>query len=137
MQIKKSRFKKWAHVALSGLMLCALPINKAFSREKETLVPSSEKIGLASWYGEKFHGRKTANGDIFSQKKMTCASNHYPLGTWLRITNTRNGKTVIVQVNDRMHPKMKRVVDLSKAAAIEIGIDKSGVGKVKVEDLGK
>lgn len=95
------------------------------------------KTGMASWYHDKFHGRKTANGDVFSQKKFTCASNQYALGTWLKITNIRNGKSVLVRVNDRMSVRMKRVVDLSRAAANQIGMEKAGVGQVRVQSYGK
>ena len=95
------------------------------------------KKGTASYYHNSFVGRKTASGEIFSQQKLTCASNQYPLGTWLRVTNLRNGKSVIVKVNDRMHPRMNRVVDLAQKAAEEIGMIKSGLAKVEVENLGK
>jgi rare lipoprotein A len=95
------------------------------------------KTGSASFYANFFVGRKTANGEIFSQEKLTCASNVYPLGTWLRVTHAKNGKSVIVKVNDRMHPRMKRVVDLSKLAAKELGMIAAGVVQVKVESLGK
>lgn len=94
--------------------------------------------GQASFYANKFNGRKTASGEIFNQNNMTCACNAVKLGTWLRITNVRNGKTVIVKVNDRIHPKMRRVVDLTSGAARKIGITSThGLGRVKVEVLGK
>ncbi len=95
------------------------------------------KRGAASYYHNSFQGRKTASGEIFSQQKLTCASNVFPLGTWLRITNLKNGKSVIVKVNDRMHPRMKRVVDLSKLAAENLGMLSSGIAQVEVENLGK
>jgi rare lipoprotein A len=98
---------------------------------------TSAKKGVASYYSNSFQGKKTASGEIFNQKSYTCASNIFPLGTWLRITNVKNGKTVIVKVNDRMHPKMKRVVDLSKVAAEDLGMIKSGIAQVEVENLGK
>jgi rare lipoprotein A len=98
--------------------------------------PNTKK-GMASYYANSFVGKKTANGEIFSQDKLTCASNVYPLGTWLKVTNVRNGKSVIVKVNDRMHPRMKRIVDLSKLAAQELSMIKSGVAQVQVENLGK
>ncbi|MCU0404883.1 MAG: septal ring lytic transglycosylase RlpA family protein [Chitinophagaceae bacterium] len=106
-----------------------LPDNAAEKKEN--------KKGTASYYHNSFSGRKTASGEIFSQQKLTCASNQYPLGTWLRVTNLRNGKSVVVKVNDRMHPRMNRVVDLSKMAAEEIGMINSGIAKVEVENLGK
>jgi rare lipoprotein A len=93
--------------------------------------------GLASFYANKFNGRKTANGEIFDQKKLTCACNVLPLGTWIRVTNLRNGKTVVVKSNDRLHPRMKRIVDLTRAAAAKLGFIPNGITRVKVEVLGK
>lgn len=92
--------------------------------------------GTASFYANKFNGRMTANGDIFSQDKLTAACNVLPMGTLIRVTNLRNGRSVIVRVNDRMHSKMKRVVDLSRSAAQKLNFIKSGLTKVKVEVLG-
>lgn len=89
--------------------------------------------GLASYYSDKFNGRKTASGEIFNQNKLTAACNQLPLGTRIKVTNIKNGDTVIVKVNDRLHPKMKRVVDLSKSAAKKIGLTSAGVTRVKVE----
>jgi len=89
--------------------------------------------GQASYYSDKFNGRKTASGEIFNQKNLTAACNQLPLGTIIKVTNIKNGDTVIVKVNDRLHPKMKRVVDLSKTAAKKIGLTTAGVTQVKVE----
>ncbi|MBS1511457.1 MAG: septal ring lytic transglycosylase RlpA family protein [Bacteroidetes bacterium] len=93
--------------------------------------------GLASFYANKFNGRRTASGEIFSQNKFTCACNVLPLDTWIRVTNLHNGRTVIVKTNDRLHPRMKRIVDLSKAAATKLGYTGRGLARVKVEVLGK
>ncbi len=103
---------------------------------------SSKKItraffGQASYYANKFNGRKTASGEIFNQNKMTCACNAVKLGTWLRVTNLRNGKSVNVKVNDRIHPGMKRITDLSSAAAKKLDFTAAGVTRVKVEVMGK
>ncbi len=100
---------------------------------------SSSRViyGLASFYANKFNGRKTASGELFSQNKLTCACNMLPLGTWVKVTNVRNGKSVIVKVNDRLHPKMRRVADLSKSAATKLGYTSQGLVRVKVEVLGK
>jgi rare lipoprotein A len=92
--------------------------------------------GTASFYADKFNGRKTANGEIFSQQKMTAACNVLPLGMWIRVTNLRNGRSIVVKVNDRLHIRMKRVVDLSKAGARQLGYAGGGLTKVKVEPLG-
>ena len=93
--------------------------------------------GTASYYSNSFNGKKTANGETFSQKKMTAACNVLPLGTWIRVTNLRNGRSVLVRTNDRLHTRMKRVVDLSRSAAEKLNYVKSGLTQVKVEVLGK
>lgn len=93
--------------------------------------------GTASFYSNKFNGRKTANGEIYSHEKMTAACNVLPLGTWIRVTNLRNSRSVVVKTNDRLHNRMKRVVDLTRSAAQKLSYLKSGVTRVKVEVLGK
>ena len=93
--------------------------------------------GTASYYSNSFNGKKTANGEIYSNKKMTAACNVLPLGTWIKVTNLRNGKSVIVKTNDRLHTRMKRVVDLSREAAEKLGYVKSGLTRVRVEVIGK
>lgn len=96
------------------------------------------KYGVASYYSQSLHGTKTSTGERYSNQKLTCASNNFKLNTWLRVTNLRNKKTVIVKVNDRMHPRMAkrgRVVDLSYAAAKEISMLKAGLVKVKVQQV--
>lgn len=137
MNFRKKGLHKQFFKIVTGVILFAIsPIKQIHARDNEP-VKTGVRTGIASLYHDKFHGRKTANGDIFSQKKLTCASNQYALGTWLKVTNMLNGKSVLVRVNDRMNVKMKRVVDLSKAAASLIGLDKRGITKVTVETFGK
>src|SRR6186713_649368 len=93
--------------------------------------------GTASFYSNSFNGKKTANGEVYSHKKMTAACNVLPLGTWIRVTNLRNGKSVVVKTNDRLHTRMKRVIDLSREAAEKLGYVKSGLTRVRVEVIGK
>ena len=93
--------------------------------------------GTASFYANKFSGRRTANGEIFNQKKLTCACNVLPLGTWIKVTNLRNNRSVVVKTNDRIHPKVRRVVDLTRAAAEQLGFISSGLTRVKVEVIGR
>ena len=93
--------------------------------------------GTASFYSNSFNGKKTANGEIYSHKKMTAACNVLPLGTWIKVTNLRNGKSVVVKTNDRLHSKMKRVVDLSREAADKLDYVRSGLTRVRVEVIGK
>jgi rare lipoprotein A len=93
--------------------------------------------GLASFYANKFNGRRTASGEIFRQHKLTCACNMLPFGTWIKVTNVHNGKSVVVKVNDRLHTSMRRIADLSSAAAKKIGSTASGLVRIKVEVIGK
>jgi len=93
--------------------------------------------GTASYYSNTFNGKKTANGEIYSHKKMTAACNVLPLGTWIKVTNLRNGKSVVVKTNDRLHKRMKRVVDLSREAADKLDYVKSGLTRVRIEVIGK
>ncbi len=109
-----------------------IPVNKP--KPKKTV---RVFYGQASFYANKFEGRRTANGEIFSQKKLTCACNVLPLGTWVKVTNLRNGRSVIVKTNDRIHPRIRRIVDLSKAAAQKLGYVSRGLTRVKVELLDK
>ncbi|MEP6675257.1 MAG: septal ring lytic transglycosylase RlpA family protein [Ferruginibacter sp.] len=119
------------------LLICCNMETAAQSSTKPSKKITKTLYGTASFYGNKFNGRKTANGEIFSQAKFTCACNVLPIGTWIKLTNMRNGKTVTVKVNDRLHPRMKRLVDLTKAAAQKLGFVSNGVARVKAEVLGK
>jgi rare lipoprotein A len=109
-----------------------LAVDTAVAKAKPKIL-----YGTASFYANSFHGKKTANGEIFSQQKLTAACNVLPLGTWIKVTNLRNGKSVTVKINDRLHSKMTRVVDLSRTAADKLNYIKSGLTRVKVEVLGK
>ncbi len=93
------------------------------------------KYGTASFYAKKFDGRRTANGEIYRASKYSAACNVLPLNTWVKITNVRNKKSVIVKINDRLHAKNKRLVDLSRTAAKELGYLARGLTKVKLEVL--
>jgi rare lipoprotein A len=95
------------------------------------------KYGIASFYAQKFNGRKTSNGNVYSSVKLTAACNVLPLGIWVKVTNVKNEKSVIVYINDRLHPKNSRLIDLSRAAAKKLGYISRGITKVKVEVLGK
>jgi rare lipoprotein A len=97
--------------------------------------PAKVLYGIGSYYADKFEGRQTANGQIYWHNKLTAACNQLPLNTWIRVTNLRNKKSVVVFVNDRLHPKNKRLVDLSRSAAKELGYISHGLANVKVEVL--
>jgi rare lipoprotein A len=89
------------------------------------------QVGLASWYGPRFQGRKTAAGERFDMNQMTCAHPTLPMGTWLRVMNLKNHRTAFVRVNDRGPVVESRIVDLSFAAAQSLGL--TGVGKVRLD----
>jgi rare lipoprotein A len=89
----------------------------------------------ASWYGPKFHGKLTANGEIYDQMALTAAHKHLSFGTLLKVTNPKNGRSVFVRINDRGPYIEGRDLDLSKGAAIELGILKKGVAKLKIEEV--
>ena len=102
------------------------------------VLPSSQGFreqGIASWYGEKFHGHLTSNGETYDMFSMTAAHKHLPLPTYVRITNLENNRVVIVRVNDRGPFHGNRVIDLSYAAASKLGYHKKGVAKVLVEAI--
>ena len=91
----------------------------------------------ASYYAEKYHGRKTANGETFNMYAMTCAHKTLPFGTVLRVTNLSNNKSVDVRVNDRGPFVKGREIDVSKAAAQKLGMIKTGTARVKIEIVGQ
>jgi rare lipoprotein A len=111
----------------------------AHAQEKQPATAKSKRVlyGMASFYANNFNGKKTASGEIFSQNKYTCACNVLPLGTWIKVTNLRNGRSVVVKTNDRLHPRMKRIIDLTRVAATKLGYVARGLTRVKVEVLGK
>ncbi|MDZ4212735.1 MAG: septal ring lytic transglycosylase RlpA family protein, partial [Methylotenera sp.] len=104
----------------------------------QTYVPMKDyqpfkQAGVASWYGKRFHGRKTANGEIYDMYAMTAAHPTLPLPSYVKVTNPANGRTVIVRVNDRGPFKHSRIIDLSYAAAHKLRILERGSGHVEIE----
>lgn len=97
----------------------------------------SISFGRASYYHDKFVGRKTSNGEVFSQQKFTAAHKTLPMGTYVKVTNLKNRESVTVVINDRLPPHSKRTIDLTKAAARELKMLKSGVVKVSLEIVEK
>jgi rare lipoprotein A len=104
-----------------------------------TYVPSERKytaVGVASWYGDAFHGRRTSNGEIYDRDALTAAHPTMPLPSYARVTNLRNHRSLIVRVNDRGPFHAGRVMDLSSRAAEALGYKSVGSTKVKVEYVG-
>lgn len=103
-----------------------------------TVLPTAQgykETGIASWYGEKFHGHLTSNGEVYDMFEMTAAHKSLPLPTFARVTNLDNGKSVVVRINDRGPFHEDRVIDLSYAAAHRLDILQQGTGRVKVEAI--
>ncbi len=106
----------------------------AFGFAVQTPVPAmADGSGLASWYGPGFHGRKTASGEAFNAGALTAAHRSLPFGTRVRVVNKKNGRSVVVRINDRGPYAHGRVIDLSRAAARAIGI--AGVTPVSLAQL--
>ncbi len=99
--------------------------------------PDYKKVGLASWYGDAFHGRLTANGEVYDMHRLTAAHTTMPLPSYARVTNVKNGRSVIVRVNDRGPFHGNRIIDLSKRTADLLDFKSAGIAKVKVEYVGK
>jgi len=92
-----------------------------------------EQTGIASYYSDAFHGRKTASGEIYDKNLFTAAHATLPFFTMVKVTNLKNNKTVIVKINDRSPKYNKRMIDLSKAAAIKLDMIKDGIVNAKLE----
>lgn len=95
-------------------------------------VESALGVGEASYYGDELAGNRTANGEVFDPQQLTAAHRTLPLGSEVRVTNPRNGESVVVRINDRGPYHGNRVIDLSYAAAREIGLIRSGTGRVNL-----
>ena len=104
---------------------------------KPKLEPKYEKTGMASWYGPNFHGRLTANGEIYDQYSLSAAHPTMPLPSYARVTNLSNGRSVVVRVNDRGPYAHGRLIDLSAKAAKLLDYTRKGVARVRVKYLGK
>lgn len=95
----------------------------------------SVQEGTASWYGGKFHGRKTASGEVYDQHGLSAAHRDLPLGTWVRVTNLENGRRVELRINDRGPFIAGRILDVSRRAAHELGFLNAGLTEVRIEVL--
>jgi len=96
---------------------------------------AQKESGTASYYHNKFDGRKTSSGEVFRQNLYTCAHKTLPFGTMLKVTNLSNDSTVVVKVNDRLPMKSKRVIDLTLTAAKQLNFVAKGLTKVELEKV--
>jgi rare lipoprotein A len=116
---------------LLGMACVSFPLYK--SNTLPVYKTSDVLYGQASYYAKEFQGKTTANGEKFDMYKLTAANRTLPFGTKVRVTNLANGEQVMVTINDRGPYKKERLIDLSFAAAREIGLIETGTAKVKVE----
>lgn len=98
--------------------------------------PQYDRVGVGSWYGDDFHGRKTANGEIFDMHALTAAHPTLPIPSYAYVTNMKNGRTLLVRINDRGPYVANRIIDLSKASAKAIGYFNGGLSRVRVRYAG-
>jgi rare lipoprotein A len=115
-------------------------VGNAYTVAGKTYVPSERKyaaVGMASWYGDAFHGRRTANGEVYDRFSISAAHPTMPLPSYARVTNLRNQRSIIVRVNDRGPYHGGRVMDLSAKAAEALEYKSVGTAKVKVEYVGR
>jgi len=96
---------------------------------------SYDETGIASWYGEDFHNKKTANGELFNKNELTAAHHTLPLPSLARVTNLENGRSLVVRINDRGPFSGARIIDLSQRSAQLLGFEKQGTAKVRVQVL--
>lgn len=131
------------HPFRAGLLAASLFVTASIiaspARNDDAKAPAKQaghhwyQIGKASWYGSKFQGHKTANGESYNMYAFTCAHRTLPLGSWIRVTNLRNHKSAFVRVNDRGPVPTSRILDLSYAAAHKLGV--SGLAEVRIEPV--
>lgn len=128
---------------LLNLAICFLATPTLFAANASSKSKSSDyevvstSTGMASWYGGRWIGRKTANGEIYQAGDMTAAHKTLPFGTRVRVIDQRTGESTIVRINNRGPFVKGRVIDLSAAAASDLGIKRRGVARVKLEVLAK
>jgi rare lipoprotein A len=110
---------------------------EVFGKSYRVMDSSSNFVeqGVASWYGNKFHGRRTSSGEPYDMYKMTAAHKHLPLPTYVEVTNLENGRKVVVKVNDRGPFHQNRIIDLSYVAAAKLGIIAKGTGLVEIRAI--
>jgi len=157
MQTKLRMTSVWLLVFVAGLqwasMLAAAPTTPQTARAqaserrarqeqaivrlvKSKLGGKAQYVGIASWYGKQHQGLKMANGKPFDHRKMTAAAWNIPLGTAVRVVNLKNGNSVVVTITDRgPHPRLRRVIDLSEAAAVELDYVEEGLTSVFITPL--
>jgi rare lipoprotein A len=122
----KTNFNTFTILVILLFVFSIFSLNKSFAQTNK---------GIASYYANKFVGRKTTSGVKYCHDSLTAAHKTLPFGTLVKVTNVKNGKSTVVKVNDRLPKKSRRIIDLSKKAATELDMLKNGVVRVEIEVL--
>ena len=125
--------RRRALVVLAAPLLSISCAKKKPARVPPAPVVGAVELGIASWYGYPYHGRRAANGEIFDMEKLTAAHRTLPFDTWVEVTNLTNGRRVKVRITDRGPFVEGRIIDLSRAAAQEVDMVRAGIAKVRLE----
>lgn len=130
---------------MGALMMCGCASSPRFTKERfaepkvrdrtSSSKPLKSMEGIASYYADAFNGKKTANGEIYDMYKMTAAHRSLPFNTKVRVTNLDNKRSIVVRINDRGPFKLERLIDLSLAAATQLGMKGTGTARVKLDVL--
>lgn len=131
------RLRIWRALLTTGLLLGLIALAGCASGGAAAQVGAADAVeeGLASYYAPRFHGQRTASGERYDEAAYTAAHRTHPFGTLVRVTNQTNGRTIDVRINDRGPFVRGRIIDLSHAAARELGMVQDGVVQVQVEVL--
>jgi rare lipoprotein A len=125
---------RWLALLLVAVVACGGG-SRTPPKKRTGSAQSDAYSGKASWYGGRHHGGPTASGERFNKNAMTAAHRTFPMGTRVRVTNLRNGRTVVVRINDRGPYSKGRIIDLSEAAARKLDMIEAGVVPVRLERL--
>jgi rare lipoprotein A len=120
-------------ICISAVLALGVATSVSIASAKGRTSGVKATSGSASWYGGQFHGRKTANGERYNMNGLTAAHRSLPFGTKVRVTNRKNGKSVVVRINDRGPYVGKRVIDLSRGAAQAVSMIHSGTAPVTLQ----
>jgi rare lipoprotein A len=135
--MRKPLFMIWAALRWVPLMFLIAPVMEAplVAHLSEPIKPIKSWVGNASWYGQEFDGKKTANGERFDPESLTAAHPNLPFGSIVRVVNPRNGKYELVRINDRGPYQEGREIDVSYRVARKLGLVHAGVNQVRLELL--
>src|SRR5580704_14701080 len=133
--MRRPLFIIWAAIRWVPLMFLIAPVMEAplVAHLSEPIKPIKSWVGNASWYGQEFDGKKTANGERFDPESLTAAHPNLPFGSIVRVVNPRNGKYELVRINDRGPYQEGREIDVSYRVARKLGLIHSGVNQVRLE----